>query len=151
MWRRHLPENRGGKAAKFPRHRDFWIGKGGSGIQRLGRRRIRMRDTRCLLRSRQVFPHAGRILKACQYPHFYLVEGARGWLLLFMRRSTGNTEFSLAREWLRKLQRRQQEKLASRGATRWRCFPSADTTWPIIFSTGWTWASGFRIRQKFFM
>ena len=39
----------------------------------------------------------------------------------------------VARRWLRKRQRPSPERWALRGATRWPCFPSADTTWRDYF------------------
>ncbi len=68
----------------------------------------------------------------------FLAAGARGLLRWCTKLSIGSTEFLSAHRWPPKPQQLQLEKWASRGAIRWRCFRSADTTWRNIFSTGST-------------
>ena len=51
---------------------------------------------------------------------------------------------------LRDDRRRRRARSASCGATRWRCFPSAATTWASTSATGWTWPHRIQLLPKIF-
>ena len=119
----------------------------------VGRARLRIptRDSPRRRANARRLRRNGRIRRACRSTPFCLADGAPASFPWLPKRSTGSTARFLARRPAAKPQQRRQEGRRSCGAIRWRCFPSAATTWATISRTGSTSAqqSGSQIAQDF--
>ena len=79
---------------------------------------------------------SGRIPRGCRSARCSSAGAARGWCRWCTRPATGSTAPSSARSWAARRRPRPPGRSAICGATRWRCCPSADTTWPTTGRTG---------------
>ena len=83
---------------------------------------------------------------ACRSPRSSSAAAARRPLRWSTSPSTGSTAPSSARSWLLRPPLPLPAQSALSAATRWRCCPSAATTWATTGSTGSTWARSWATR-----
>ena len=74
--------------------------------------------------------------RAYPFPQSFSEEGGSTPFLSSVKALTGNTASSRHHHWAPKRRQPRQGRSAWSGATLWRCFLSADTTWPTISVTG---------------
>ena len=79
---------------------------------------------------------SGRTPPACRSTRSCSAAGALRWSRWCTRRSTGSTASSSARSWPRRPRRPRPATSARCASTRWRCCPSAGTTWATTSPTG---------------
>ena len=81
-------------------------------------------------------PRVGGPGRACRSTPSSSAAAAPPWCRWSARRSTGSTASSSARSWPRRRPPPRPARSASCAATRWRCCPSAATTWATTSPTG---------------
>ena len=126
----------GGRARTAPRPRAA-TGRASPG-RRPRRRRRRTRTAASPPRDEQpvLSPRGERPATACRSRRSSSAAAARRPCRSSTRRSTGCTASTSARRWARRRPPPPTGRSASCAATRWRCSPSAATTWATTSATG---------------
>ncbi len=120
-----------------PRRPDRLAGASVGRNRSSGAPELALHDARASV-SEHVVP-LGRPTGRSPLRHTWWAAAERGWRRSCSRPSTGITGSSRRRPWDPRRPRPRRARWASCAGTRWRCFPSAATTWGTTSATGSRW------------